>query len=182
MRGMDEIHYLDSSGHDLGPGLTRDGRIRRLPEESPALKGTTWLHCGRRVTIMFDAWVEICPTPTFDGLVVYGYPWGHNEFGRPDNAVIYNADGTLRCRLRAPVPLVRQLPGYTLTPEQIAKLKPEGFWQVGWRVNEFGQVCDWLAPYVMWAEIGLFEYAYECRFFDPTTGEFDLKHAAAGRL
>ena len=178
MMTMEDVHFLDSSGNDLGPVLTSAGRIQRLPEDSPALKGAIWSHCGQQIRLMFDAWVEVCPTPTLDGLVVYGYPKDHKEFGRPDNAAIYNADGTLRCRLAVPRPLTRYLPGTTSSADVVAQMQADGFWQIG---RGYGDgIEDRNVPW-MWADIGYGFDAYERRYFDPRSGKFDQLHFSIGR-
>jgi hypothetical protein len=125
---------------------------------------------GIRITPLYDAFVMVFPK------------WPAAPFQLPNNAAIYNADGSLRCQLFVPKVLTPSLPGTTLTAEDIKRMPPDGFWEIGTRVNEFGDVCDWLAPYLMWANIGYGYDTYECRYFDPTTGVFDTEHFSAGRL
>lgn len=128
---------------------------------------------------MFDAWVDMLPTPTCDGLVVYGFPEDHPRFSCPNNAAIYNADGSLRCQLIPPPVLARSLPGTTLTPEQIHRMQPDGFWNVG--CGRGDGIEDGETPW-MWAHIGYGYDTFECRYFDPRTGKFDDEHFSVGRL
>lgn len=179
---MTEIFFLDVKGNPFAPMLNASGQRHRLPQGSPAPRGAGWVHNGRPTTLMFDAWVDMLPTPTCDGLVVYGFPEDHARFPCPNNAAIYNADGSLRCQLVPPPVLARSLPGTTLTPEQIHRMVPDGFWDIGARINEFGEACEWLAPYTMWATIGYGYDTFECRYFDPRTGKFDDEHFSVGRL
>lgn len=145
--------------------------------------GIKWVCNGE--THIFDlGYVSgIEPTPCMDGFVVV-YPDFHSVpevFKPPHNAAIYNADGSLRLRLKTPKPLARHLPGYVHSPDEVARLEPEGIWQVGWNTNDFGEICTWEAPYVMWAHIGLHRDVYERRYFDPNTGEFDMTHSHVAR-
>jgi hypothetical protein len=140
--------------------------------------GVQWAFEGREIKIDFGYEVDAYPTPEFDGVVVVFPNYEEVPYQHPDNAAIYNADGTLRLRLKAPKPLARHLPGYIHTPQEVAELEPEGFWQVGWGcgdgITEIGK--PW-----MWAHIGLWRDVYERRYFDPATGLFDLEHYSTAR-
>ena len=178
---MDRLGYLDKTGADIGPMIDINGRVIRLSQDAPSPKGASWWLGNQQIELSFDSWIDMYPTPEHDGLVVIFPKDDATPFQYPDNAAIYNADGSLRFRLRAPKPLSRHWPGYVHTAEQIEKRPPEGFWQVGWNVNDFGALCAWEAPYLMWANIGLHCDVYERRYFDPKTGEFDLEHYSTAR-
>lgn len=139
--------------------------------------GLAWEHVDKTVQLFPGVPISAYPTPNADSVIVLDAP----GMSVPNNAAIYNADGSLRFRLKAPKPLSRHWPGYVHTPEQIEKHPSEGFWQVGWNVNDFGDLCTWEAPYLMWANIGLHCDVYERRYFDPKTGEFDLEHYSTAR-
>lgn len=139
--------------------------------------GLRWEHEENLIELFPGVPLSAYPTPYGAGVVIVGLP----DFPSPNDAAIYNVDGSFRCHLKAPKPLSWHLPGYIHSPEQIAKISPEGFWQVGWRTNDFWEICTWEAPYLMWANIGLHCDVYERRYFDPDTGEFDLEHFHTGR-
>ncbi|MCM8566977.1 hypothetical protein [Thauera linaloolentis] len=175
---MQELYYLDKNGQTIGPMLTDSGKIKLITQNQPAPRGATWTLGAKTITIMFDQWIDLYPTPLLDGLVVL-YPRGSPEpYVHPDNAAIHNANGSFRCHLKAPKPLSKHLPGYVHTPEQVAKLPTEGFWQVGWGCGD--GIRDFSRPW-MWANIGLHCDIYERRYFDPDTGKFDLEHFHTGR-
>jgi len=175
---MDRLMYLDMTGAEIGLMLDNHGRVIRLPQDAPSPKGASWLLGGKRVVLRFDSWIDMYPTPEHDGMVAIFPIDDAAIFQHPDNAAIYNADGSLRFRLKAPKPLSRYLPGYVHTPEQVAKLPPEGFWQAGWGCGD--GITDIYRPW-MWAHIGLWCDVYERRYFDPATGEFDLEHFSVSR-
>jgi len=137
--------------------------------------GIKWVCNGETHVFNFGYSAGIEPTPCMGGFVVV-YPDFHKVptcFKSPHNAAIYNADGSLRLRLKAPKPLARHLPGYIHTAEEVAKLEPEGIWQIGWGFGD--GITDFERPW-MWARIGLHCDVYEQRYFDPNTGEFNMVH------
>lgn len=143
--------------------------------------GIKWRYRGAEYVMDCGYAIQAVPLPESDGFLIV-YPDFHKApLTHPDNAAIYNADGSLRFRLKAPKPLSRHWPGYVHTAGQIEKHPAEGFLQVGWNVNDFGELCTWEAPYLMWANIGLHCDVYERRYFDPATGEFDLDHYSTAR-
>lgn len=175
---MDRLGYLDKTGADIGPMIDINGRVIRLSQDAPSPKGASWWLGNKQIELSFDSWIDMYPTPEHDGLVVIFPKDDATPFQYPDNAAIYNADGSLRFRLKAPKPLSRHWPGYVHTPEQIEKRPSEGFWQVGWGCGE--GITDFSRPW-MWANIGLHCDVYERRYFDPKTGEFDLEHYSTAR-
>ncbi|MBL8413451.1 MAG: hypothetical protein JNM42_03330 [Propionivibrio sp.] len=136
--------------------------------------GLCWKYKGQQIQLFAGIPLSAFPTPMGDGVLIIDAP----GMDAPDNAAIYNADGSLRFRLKAPKPLSRHWPGYVHTPEQIEKRPPEGFWQVGWGCGD--GITDFSRPW-MWANIGLHCDVYERRYFDPKTGEFDLEHYSTAR-
>lgn len=162
--------------------LTPEGDAIPLKNNSgKSTFGVKWRCCGDEHIMDCGYAIQAVPLPESDGFLII-YPNFHKApLNHPNNAAIYNADGSLRFRLKAPKPLSRHWPGYVHTPEQIEKRPSEGFWQAGWNVNDFGELCIWEAPYLMWANIGLHCDVYERRYFDPKTGEFDLEHYSTAR-
>lgn len=168
--------------------LADDGSMRPLPislgeEDRDYSKAQQWWEGGYgllwesergRVELFREIPLSAFPTPNWDGVVILGNP----EWIAPHNAAIYNADGSLRFRLKTPKPLTRYLPGYVHTPEEVAKLEPEGIFQVGWG---FGDGIPYSERPWMWARIGLHCDVYEQRYFDPDTGEFDTIHFHVAR-
>lgn len=175
---MEGLGYLDKEGVDIGPMLDIDGRVIHLSQDAPSPKGASWWLGGKLIELRFDSWIDMYPTPEHDGLVVIFPKDDATPFLFPDNAAIYNADGSLRFRLKAPKPLSRHLLGYVHASEEMARLEPEGFWQVGWGCGD--GIIDSYRPW-MWAHIGLHCDVYERRYFDPATGEFDLEHYSTAR-
>ena len=153
-----------------------------IPQEEwtcQSIFGIKWVYQGKEHLFDFGYAIQSTPLPSFDGFVIV-FPYFHKSpFQLPDNAAVYNCDGTLRFRLKAPKPLSRHLPGYVHTPEHVEQLDPEGFSQVG---RGYGDgITDATRPW-MWAYIDLWYDVYERRYFDPTTGEFDLQHFSTFRL
>lgn len=175
---MNRLMYLDKTGVEISSMLDNNGRVVRLLQDAPSPKGASWQMGNEQIKLRFDSWIDMYPTPEYDGLVVIFPRDDASIFQFPDNAAIYNPDGTLRFRLKAPKPLARRLPGYIHTPEEVGRLKPEGFWQVGWGCGD--GILDFNRPW-MWAHIGLWRDVYERRYFDPATGEFDLEHYSTAR-
>jgi hypothetical protein len=159
--------------------LTPEGDALPLKNNSgKSTFGIKWRYQGDEHVMDCGYAIQAVPLPESDGFLIV-YPYFHKApMNPPDNAAIYNADGTLRFRLKAPNPLSRHWPGYVHTPEQIEKSAPEGFWQVGWGCGD--GITDIYRPW-MWANIGLHCDVYERRYFDPKTGEFDLEHYSTAR-
>jgi hypothetical protein len=160
----------------LGDG--RDISVEEWTHESKF--GIKWESNGQSHIFDFGYCVGLEPTPSMDGFVVV-YPNFHKVpacFKPPHNAAIYNADGSLRFHLKTPKPLTRHLPGYVHSPEEVAKLEPEGIFQVGWG---FGDGIPYSERPWMWARIGLYCDVYEQRYFDPNTGEFDMTYFHVAR-
>jgi hypothetical protein len=175
---MQDIHYLDRDGLVIGPMLDHEGRVLLITQEQPAPKGAKWSVESGSVSIMFNEWIDFYPTPNLDGLVVL-YPIGASApYAPPNNAAIYNADGSLRFHLKTPKHLTRHFPGYVHTADEVARLEPEGIFQVGWGFGD--GISDWDRPW-MWARISLHCDVYEQRYFDPDTGEFDMTHFHVAR-
>jgi hypothetical protein len=136
--------------------------------------GLCWKYRGQQIKLFPGIPLSAFPIPMGDGVLILDAP----GMDAPDNAAIYNPDGTLRFQLKAPKPLARRLPGYIHTPEEVGRLEPKRFWQVGWGCGD--GILDFNRPW-MWAHIGLWRDEYERRYFDPVTGEFDLEHISTVR-
>lgn len=163
--------------------LTKDGKsVSKSEWRTGSKRGLEWDADDGPHRFAYDFAIGVCIAPLQDAFVLDFPKWPDAPFQHPNNAAIYNADGSLRCQLIPPPVLARSLPGSTLTPEQIRRMVPDGFWDIGVRINEFGEACEWLAPYAMWANIGYGYDTFECRYFDPRTGKFDDEHFSVGRL
>ncbi len=159
--------------------LTPDGDVIPFKNNSgKSTFGVKWRCCGDEHIMDCGYAIQAVPLPELDGFLIV-YPNFHKApLHHPDNAAIYNADGSLRFRLKAPKPLSRHWPGYVHTPEQLEKRPSEGFWQIGWGCGD--GITDFSRPW-MWANIGLHCDVYERRYFDPKTGDFDLEHYSTAR-
>ena len=85
--------------------------------------GVQWEFKEKEIRMNFGYEVDAFPTPVFDGVAVVFPNYEKAPYNHPDNAAVYNADGTLRFRLKAPKPLSRHLPRYIHTPEEVARLE-----------------------------------------------------------
>lgn len=171
MKIVDELKYVGNEGE-----LLRPIGVEPPTRPPPETRGIKWRVGGRRVWLKFGCWVLAFPTPARDGVAVV-FPFGEVEsgYGAPDNAAIFNADGSLRFRLKSPSLLARYVPGYNM-PEKY--IRPWGFSQIGCKVGKRGFDGRWW----MWAYITIADTdCYETRYFDPDTGEFDQEHYSVSR-
>ena len=92
---------------DHRTGDERWAEVKALPQPKAELGSELWLTDGRQIKLPFNALPWMLPDRT--GVVVlfesgeYTHPDGSDVFPAPNNAAIYNADGSLRFQLRFPV-------------------------------------------------------------------------------
>lgn len=159
--------------------LTRDGNEIHYEEWKSGSKfGLCWIADDGFHRMSFGCSIVACPSPDWSSLIFVFPEWPVAPFQTPDNAAIYNADGTLRCQLKAPKVLTQAFPGCTLSAREIATMPPDGFWNIGRGCSD--GIKDFSVPW-MWAEIGYGYDFFERRYFDPRTGQFDTEHFSAGR-
>lgn len=61
-----------------------------------------WFHRSKRIEISEPkCYLVGYPSPSLEKVIII-YPMNHKSFGAPENAIIYNADGSLYCRLKIP--------------------------------------------------------------------------------
>jgi hypothetical protein len=65
------------------------------------LAGISWDYLGENLVFKPRSFDFAYPTHDMQGIAVIFR--GDKEYGYPDNAIILNADGTVRCRIQAPV-------------------------------------------------------------------------------
>lgn len=160
--------------------LTKDGKsVPKSEWRTGSKRGLEWDADDGPHRLAYDFAIGVCIAPLQDAFVLDFPKWPDAPFQHPNNAAIYNADGSLRCQLIPPPALARSLPGTTLTPEQIHRMQPDGFWNVG--CGRGDGIEDGETPW-MWAHIGYGYDTFECRYFDPRTGKFDDEHFSVGRL
>lgn len=127
-------------------------------------QGLRWDFSSKEIKL-FEQSVSLfgIPTPDFQRVVVV-YPYDHQRFPSPGNAVIYHANGSIERRLSVPG-LVS-----TLAKERERFMNYEAPWKmyfdnVRWARNSGGEV-------ITAVQIGFDRDWLEERELDPETGEF----------
>ena len=101
--GVEAIVFTDGDDRD---GDTLWFNVRALPKPKVTLGAQMWLDDGEMIRLPFKSQASILPDRT--GVLVwfesgeYVNPDGTEVFPKPNNAAIYNADGSLRFQLRLP--------------------------------------------------------------------------------
>ena len=139
--------------------------------------GLSWKHGDQHLARTFDERVFAYPTPNMDSIVVI---FGHDskQYPAPDNAILLNADGTVRMRLVAPTLLSKidpNTPGrYVLPPGKMeGPLAPldrglkglASFYAASWYQDAHGRTQMKVSFYIGNTDL------VEDRHFDPTTGK-----------
>ena len=101
--GLEAIAFVDGDDRDAD---VRWAEVDALPSPVLALGSEIWLENNERVRLPFSALPWILPART--GVLVlfeegdYVDADGRDVFAKPNNAAIYNADGSLRFQLKLP--------------------------------------------------------------------------------
>ncbi|TAK99771.1 MAG: hypothetical protein EPO09_00635 [Aquabacterium sp.] len=101
--GLEAIVFIDGDERSTDE---RWAEVRKLVQPKVELGCAIWLEDGTKVTLPFTALPWILPDRT--GVLVlfesgeYTHQDGTDVFAPPNNAAIYNADGSLRFQLRFP--------------------------------------------------------------------------------
>lgn len=101
--GVEAIVFVDGDERD---GDLRWAEVKALPPPKVELGSELWLDNNERVRLPFNALPWILPAR--NGVLVlfkdgeYTNPDGSDIFPKPNNAAIYNADGSLRFQLKLP--------------------------------------------------------------------------------
>ncbi|NOS93058.1 MAG: hypothetical protein HOP30_14135 [Cyclobacteriaceae bacterium] len=120
--------------------------------------GVRWINDEKEVAIFPSSGRIIAyPTPDFTFVVVIYHPMDNPDFAAPNNAVIYNKDGSIHHRMKQQK-LVSDL------AKKHLKDYSELFESVYWAHDKNGNV-------VMAVEVGFNRDLYECRIVDTNTGE-----------
>ena len=94
-----------TDGDERG-GDDRWSEVRALPKPKVVLGTELWLEGNERIRLPFEAQASILPDRT--GVLVLFEPGeyvssdGSDVFSKPNNAAIYNSDGSLRFQLKFP--------------------------------------------------------------------------------
>lgn len=101
--GVEAIVFVDGDERD---GDLRWAEVKSFPSPKVELGSELWLDNDERVRLPFNALPWILPDRK-GGLVLfsdgeYTHPDGSDIFPKPNNAAIYNADGSLRFQLKLP--------------------------------------------------------------------------------
>ena len=171
-----EFHLIASDNIDLTVDLTKDlsnGDVlggydmkTKINYSTAGTKGIKWFTQEKEHTIYSEGMrIHGMVTPDCKKVVAI-YPPDHPEFPSPNNAVVYNEDGTVHLTLTCPVPLselIRKSARYvSARARQQTKLYIAG---AVWKRNEQGEV-------VMAINIEFDEEYYETRELNYATGEF----------
>lgn len=101
--GVEAIVFVDGDERD---GDLRWAEVKSLPPPKVELGSEIWLDGDERIRLPFNALPWILPDRT--GVLVlfkegeYTNSDGSDVFPKPNNAAIYNADGSLRFQLKLP--------------------------------------------------------------------------------
>ena len=101
--GAEAIFFMDGDKRDVD---IRWSEVRALPKPKVVLRTELWLEDEGQIPLPFEAQSSILPDRT--GVLVRFEPGeylnlnGTDVFPAPNNAAIYNADGSLRFQLRIP--------------------------------------------------------------------------------
>lgn len=101
--GAEAIVFTDGDERDVDVLWSN---VRALPKPKVTLGTQLWLVDGGIIRLPFKSQASILPDRT--GVLVlfesgeYTHPDGTDVFSKPNNAAIYNADGTLRFQLKFP--------------------------------------------------------------------------------
>jgi hypothetical protein len=169
-----EFHLIASNNIDLTVDITKDLSNRdvlggydmktKINYSTANSKGIKWLAQGNEHTIYSEGMrIHGMVTPDLKKVVAI-YPPDNSEFPSPNNALVYNEDGTVHLTLACPEPisgLIKKSARY-LRFRQQAKLYIVG---AVWKRNEQGDV-------VMAINIEFDGEYYETRELNYATGEF----------
>jgi hypothetical protein len=169
-----EFHLIASNDIDLTVDITKDLRNRdvlggydmktKINYSTASAKGIKWVADEQASTIYSEGMrIHGMVTPDLKKVVVI-YPPDHPVFPSPNNAVVYNEDGTVHLTLACPEPiseLIKKNARY-LRSRQQAKLYIVG---AVWKRNEQEDV-------VMAINIEFDDEYYEARELNYATGEF----------
>ncbi len=154
---------VDPLSSENGPAVWNDG-----------LRGIEWSQDRFRHRFVHDSLRSAYPTHDMRGVVVIFRADDH--FGYPDNAIILNADCTVRCRVRAPrKPLSGWGPSVMRIDQAFWARRPSGeictaitITLGAYRLSD-GQIKPWISDY------------YEEREIDVQTGECIGELLGSGR-
>lgn len=97
--GVIVTKYMDGEGVDV---FEESLKIEHLPIPMKTLASQMWLESGEVVKLPYNEYTDIIPDRTGVLMIFSDNSEGLKEFPKPNNAAIYNADGSLRFQLKAP--------------------------------------------------------------------------------
>jgi hypothetical protein len=170
------FHFIASDNIDLkldldvkranprGEGLANYGMDKKVKYLSAKSRGVKWIADGKEYIIYTEGFkISGMVTPDLAKLVIV-YPPEHPEFPSPNNAAIYNEDGSLYKTLTCPNPISE------LGKERKRHMNYESplrlfFADAVWRNNEAGDLVQVI-------NIGFDIEYFETRELNIVTGEF----------
>jgi hypothetical protein len=168
---VEKFSYVTDSGIALRLNLEIGGNLFDGNDKSEIssfyksdYSGVRWESSGRIISMMETGRsVYGRPTPDMKRVVVV-YPYDHPVYSSPNNAVVYNADGSIHMQLKAPK-LISDL-----AKQQARFIHYKGglslfFNDVDWKKNSDGKV-------VVAVSFGFNRDWHEERELNPETGEF----------
>jgi hypothetical protein len=168
---IEKFSYINAIGIELQLNLGVDGYLFEGHDGNEVRffhnsnsKGLRWEYSGKVVEILeHGKCINGMPTPDMKRVVVT-YPYDHPVYPSPNNAVVYNADGSVYMQLNAP----KLISG--LAKQQGSVVPHTGvidlfFSRVHWEKNSEGKVVTAVSFDFSW------EW-HEERELDPETGEF----------
>lgn len=155
-------------GIDVDPyARAENGLARQVWDEG--ISGARWFYRAKQIDVKFDRTIVAYPSPDLHHVVVVCY--GSNQYPPPHNALVLNADGSMRHQVRQPM--------------QYAGRKTE-FLDAWWYYREIPQPpppwwAFWRKPappmrevrikMLIGGDIGLPNLDFVALDFDPSTGE-----------
>jgi hypothetical protein len=161
MNKIEDLHYVSRGGlravveHPLDDpyiGKPKSALGLSVMKEGPV--GVAWTYGRKSIEIDFQNRIQVVLDRDSEGVVVIGH-WGSSilEHPRPNNGVVFNADGSLRRSIVVPSRVVNSQEPYWQTPEALTVVEKTGEGIEIWLAYCEG---DW----------------HEQRLYDPQTGEW----------
>lgn len=165
---IEKFSHFVSEGITLKVNLTHLDENIYLGEDKIKIKdfynsgnqGLFWEYNGAKIVLQevgFDLFGF--PTPDLKKVIVI-YPYNHSRFASPDNAVLYNSDGTINAIIKSPN-LISEIA--IEREKQIGKLlyPSQTFTHVNWEQDRNGIIRNSLKidyEDFFWTEIRIFNY------------------------
>ncbi len=130
---------FDNKELKIEPGQIYDGNNPLLIEYfNASSKGVKWT-TENSETILYEPFQRLIgwPTPSLDSVVVI-YPTDHPQYNAPNNAVVYQADGSIKFQLQMPS-LISEVARKQVGSMKSGGIFDEYFEKVDWDTDSNGQ-------------------------------------------